>query len=1371
MTTFSTVQGTASAHQNYTVSGSSLTAGISIVSPTGYELALESATPNTPGAFSAYPAGSPLVLPQSGGSVASTKIYVRLAASATVAGNPYNGNIVHSSTGAASVNKAVAGTVTAPPTISSFTPANGPTGTVVTINGTNFTNAATVTFNGTTATTVSFVSSSQLTATVPTGATTGPIAVTVSGNTATSATSFTVDPTPNPVPTITSLSPNNAFAGGAGFTLTVTGTNFQTAATTTFTFGGTSYTPNTTGFTSTSFTVAIPAAAIATAGPKAVTVTNPAPGGGTATATFTVNPAALATYSTASLTGSAASVSPAATAANVTASAITRGSGLSVQSSTGGFNSGAWSTSGTPNLDDFLAFDLTMANGFFATINTITLSGTRTPAGPQTLELRYSTDGTNFSNPVSLGTASLPADGVDYSFSFTPAGGTLQAVLGSIYFRLYGYNATSTGNFTLKNVTAANALNVEGTVSAATPGTITVSTNGPLAVGATQQLVPSAPPVSYTVSGSSLGIIPLTIQAPAGFQVSTTAAFTGITADGNTLTLTPSGGSVPTTTIYVRLSGSGTVGPLTGNIVHSSGVSPTQNVAVTGTLNIAPPTIGVAQGGTGIAAGGSFAFPDTRVGVRNTQSFTVSNTGGQTLTISSISTMGSDFTVVGVLPTIVPAFSSATFSLRFEPSAIGARTGSVTLNSNDPTQPAYTFNLSGNGLASTFVRWTGAGGDNSFFTAANWSAGTVPGSTDDVLLDHSTVTGAYVVSMSGAGVAPVVLRSLTINPGGTAQPTIELEVPASNTLPDALTITAASGQPSLSIYAQGIVTNRSGATSAAGIVVTGSVLNAYIYNGGLYQHATVRSSSDLTDNLSGVGGTENGNFAFDVTPASAGQLTSIALQGRIFGNLSFVARDASGYAGSGTTSPFTINGNLIIASGTQFQNSITTTHVRGNIVNNGNLRFTGTNQQLIFDGQAPQSISGTALGSSTASGNSGLAASLTLQMANPTGLTLNTDVLITGTLDLQKGNINTNATTGRLTIAAAANITGGSASSYINGPLLRATATGARTLLFPIGKAGNFRPLTLGITAQTNTPTYSAEEFEGAPSTTPLTGGLTRVSSRRYFSLTPSVAPTGFSATLTIAFEVNDFVNYPADASFVVAKRDDASSPWVNIGRSASTGSTNGGFPVAGTLTSAAFTAFAPGSEFSLASTSASSINGFPGLNPLPVELTSFTASRQPAGVALRWTTASEKNNAYFMVERSLDGKFFTAIGRVEGHGNSARTYAYGLLDGQAPQQQLYYRLRQVDTDGKSSLSPVVVVGGSESKDLTVFPNPAQQSISFLAAGASPYRILNQLGQTLLHGTAETGLNMLPLDKLTAGSYLLELQTSQGRVVRKFVKE
>jgi hypothetical protein len=181
--------------------------------------------------------------------------------------------------------------------------------------------------------------------------------------------------------------------------------------------------------------------------------------------------------------------------------------------------------------------------------------------------------------------------------------------------------------------------------------------------------------------------------------------------------------------------------------------------------------------------------------------------------------------------------------------------------------------------------------------------------------------------------------------------------------------------------------------------------------------------------------------------------------------------------------------------------------------------------------------------------------------------------------------------------------------------------------------------------------------------------------------------------------------------------------------------------------------------------------NGFgTAINPLPVELTNFAAARQGSGVVIGWATAREQNSAHFEVQRSLTGGEFSTVAKVTAQGNSSRPTSYTAIDEKAPASVVYYRLRQVDLDGKTAFSPVVSVASGKS-ELLIYPSPAQRVVNFMVAAATPYRVLNQVGQVLLQGTAEAGAATIEVSKLSPGVYHLEFQTSAGRVVRKFVKE
>ena len=185
--------------------------------------------------------------------------------------------------------------------------------------------------------------------------------------------------------------------------------------------------------------------------------------------------------------------------------------------------------------------------------------------------------------------------------------------------------------------------------------------------------------------------------------------------------------------------------------------------------------------------------------------------------------------------------------------------------------------------------------------------------------------------------------------------------------------------------------------------------------------------------------------------------------------------------------------------------------------------------------------------------------------------------------------------------------------------------------------------------------------------------------------------------------------------------------------------------------------------------------------NPLPVTLTEFTAQAEgPAAVRLRWATATERNNAGFTVERSLDGRGFVGIGTVAGAGSSATPQAYALLDGRLPAgaRLLYYRLRQTDLDGTSTYSPVRPVALTpQAAGFVVFPTsvPTGRPATYLytgPAGPATLRLTDMLGravrQVAVDGRAQ---GEVPLTGLAAGAYLLRYTTATGSFGARLVVE
>jgi hypothetical protein len=175
---------------------------------------------------------------------------------------------------------------------------------------------------------------------------------------------------------------------------------------------------------------------------------------------------------------------------------------------------------------------------------------------------------------------------------------------------------------------------------------------------------------------------------------------------------------------------------------------------------------------------------------------------------------------------------------------------------------------------------------------------------------------------------------------------------------------------------------------------------------------------------------------------------------------------------------------------------------------------------------------------------------------------------------------------------------------------------------------------------------------------------------------------------------------------------------------------------------------------------------------PLPVQLVSFSALRAGEAVRCSWKTATELNNARFVVERSRDGKQFEVVGSVDGQGTSTLGHSYTFNDTKAPATTAYYRLRQEDTDGTSTYSAVVAVAGlTGAVELAVVPNPgtgAFQVLGLSAQAGFPGVVRNILGAQVQSISAN---GTFDLSAYPAGVYLVQIQTGSGLQTKRVVKQ
>jgi hypothetical protein len=109
----------------------------------------------------------------------------------------------------------------------------------------------------------------------------------------------------------------------------------------------------------------------------------------------------------------------------------------------------------------------------------------------------------------------------------------------------------------------------------------------------------------------------------------------------------------------------------------------------------------------------------------------------------------------------------------------------------------------------------------------------------------------------------------------------------------------------------------------------------------------------------------------------------------------------------------------------------------------------------------------------------------------------------------------------------------------------------------------------------------------------------------------------------------------------------------------------------------------------------------------LPIELTSFEAEKADNGILLRWETASERNNERFDIQRSPNGAAWSLLSSLPSQSSdSNRPLQYNFLDKNPLAGTNYYRLQQVDWDGKTALSKVVKIEADSKAQVSVYPNP-----------------------------------------------------------------
>ncbi len=186
------------------------------------------------------------------------------------------------------------------------------------------------------------------------------------------------------------------------------------------------------------------------------------------------------------------------------------------------------------------------------------------------------------------------------------------------------------------------------------------------------------------------------------------------------------------------------------------------------------------------------------------------------------------------------------------------------------------------------------------------------------------------------------------------------------------------------------------------------------------------------------------------------------------------------------------------------------------------------------------------------------------------------------------------------------------------------------------------------------------------------------------------------------------------------------------------------------------------------------------GIGVLAVKLINFSASKKNNSVLLLWTTLFEQNSSHFEIERSTDGVNFFKINEKKNAGNSTLQNYYSSIDFSPANGINYYRLVEIDLNGKATHSNILqIIFKKESQPIVIFPNPSKDYIQILLSNHSNepisvmiYTVEGRLMKTIK--TITTDIFNLKIDDLPKGLYVVNIyntNTNQKISTKTFLKE
>jgi hypothetical protein len=346
---------------------------------------------------------------------------------------------------------------------------------------------------------------------------------------------------------------------------------------------------------------------------------------------------------------------------------------------------------------------------------------------------------------------------------------------------------------------------------------------------------------------------------------------------------------------------------------------------------------------------------------------------------------------------------------------------------------------------------------------------------------------------------------------------------------------------------------------------------------------------------------------------------------------------------------------------------------------------------------------------------------------------------------------------------------------------------------FPVGNASQTYPLTRSGTFSETEYMLTVAWIDGDPGTTmdhtgiygpltedyddhpvnagTLTGGIAAVAAVGFWdwhfqsTADNNYTALGMSADQTITVSIPDLTAYTGSpaADLRLVGFNANTGKWMNLSASGATGVTKGS-----TLTGI----IPAGTTITLLAIGSMSII-------LPVTFSDFTVKAEDCKALLEWKTAMEQNNNHFVVERSNDGIHFSAIAQVAAVGNSNTTQTYNYTDESPLTGINYYRITQVDFDGKytsTAIRSIKINCTAGAGIVKAYPNPTSNQLYMQSAKVvAQVNILSSNGQNVLRfvpSTNQGGTFPINVQMLPGGIYLIQVVNKDGTAdIIKMVKK